>query len=267
MVQESTHEKERAVSDTTSTHDPFTGEVAADASPIRTSPSIVNLAESAVKMQAALERAVKGKKNPQFTGSKYADMAATVEASSDALAENGLCVLQFPVTSGGRVEVTTRLLHESGEWMESTLTMTPEKGTPQALGSAITYARRYGWQSILGIAADDDDGSAASEPAPPPKDYSEDIAALNAEIADCETLAALQDIGKDLKRQPPEVKDAVRKNYSAVKRAMERLANPPEGMEKPDFEAKAREMAAKSAVKDEPANDPASDENPGESHD
>jgi hypothetical protein len=55
-------------------------------------------------------------------------------------------------------------MHESGEFISSTLTLKPVKDDPQGRGSAITYARRYAYASILGLVSDaDDDGNRASE--------------------------------------------------------------------------------------------------------
>ena len=80
-----------------------------------------------------------------------------------------LAVVQTPTAEGSKVTVTTLLMHSSGEWLASDLTVTADKGTAQGIGSAITYARRYGLSSVVGVApgddiADegDDDGNAAS---------------------------------------------------------------------------------------------------------
>src|SRR6202008_4399225 len=61
-----------------------------------------------------------------------------------------------------KLHMTTRLLHESGEWMEGTLVMPLPKQDPQGFGSAMTYARRYALAAITGLYQDDDDGNAGS---------------------------------------------------------------------------------------------------------
>ena len=53
------------------------------------------------------------------------------------------------------------LLHESGQWIKSRLKMPIEKATAQAIGSTITYGRRYGLSAMVGIAQYDDDGNSA----------------------------------------------------------------------------------------------------------
>ena len=62
--------------------------------------------------------------------------------------------------------LSTMLIHESGEYIRGTVGLRPIKGDPQSMGAAMTYARRYGLQAVLGITADDDDdGNQASKPA------------------------------------------------------------------------------------------------------
>lgn len=132
-------------------------------SDVNLSGSIAKISPAFVKAQATVKPALKDARNPHF-GSTYADLASAFAACREALAENGIAVLQAPSADGRRVSVCTMLLHESGEWMRSTLTLTAMKDDPQAIGSAITYARRYGLMSMVGLAAEDDDGNAASAP-------------------------------------------------------------------------------------------------------
>ena len=113
--------------------------------------------------QKQMGNAVKGANNPFFK-SKYADLNAVREATMPLLNENGILVLQPMVTIDGVEYVKTVLLHESGETMESfTKILCKSQNDPQAYGSGVTYARRYGLQAFLSIGADDDDGNAASK--------------------------------------------------------------------------------------------------------
>jgi hypothetical protein len=67
------------------------------------------------------------------------------------------------VDGGASVEIESRLMHTSGQWLASTLTMPVSQRTPQGIGSAITYGRRYGLAALLGVAAEtDDDGNEGS---------------------------------------------------------------------------------------------------------
>jgi hypothetical protein len=114
--------------------------------------------------QAALQfpEIAKDTENPYFK-SQYADLATLIKATRPILARNGLCIVQAPQSSERGVKVTTMLMHSSGEWLANDLEMPSAKSDAQGKGSAITYARRYSYQAILNIAAeDDDDGNAAA---------------------------------------------------------------------------------------------------------
>jgi len=55
------------------------------------------------------------------------------------------------------------ILHSSGESISGRYPLRPQQNTPQAYGSALTYARRYSLAAMVGVVADDDDGNAASQ--------------------------------------------------------------------------------------------------------
>ena len=117
---------------------------------MKQSESINNLAAALVKAQAEMGGAVKDSSNPFFK-SKYADLTSVVRAVKEPFAKHGLAYTQFPICSEGAVGVVTRLIHESGEWLEAEYTLPMVKADPQAAGSAITYARRYALQAMAGI--------------------------------------------------------------------------------------------------------------------
>jgi hypothetical protein len=127
------------------------------------SATIAKLAAALSKAQAVLEAAKKDANNPFFK-SKYADLSSVWAAVRGPLTANELSILQEPSTSDGRVTVTTTLMHSSGEYVRSSLSMPVKDQTAQGYGSAVTYARRYALQSVMGIAPEDDDGNAASQP-------------------------------------------------------------------------------------------------------
>ena len=126
------------------------------------SESIAELAKALCKAQSVMEGATKGKKNDHFK-SKYADLYSVWEACRKPLSDNGLSVVQFPGGDGHTVTLTTVLMHNSGEFYEGTLSMLPTKADPQGVMSCITYMRRAGVASAVGISPEDDDGNAASE--------------------------------------------------------------------------------------------------------
>lgn len=125
------------------------------------SASLAALAAALAKAQGEMDAAAKDSINPHFK-SKYADLASVWDACREPLSKNGLAVLQPVSADGPNVTITTILAHSSGEWISESLTMTAQQNTPQGVGSAITYGRRYGLSSMVGIAPDDDDGNAAS---------------------------------------------------------------------------------------------------------
>lgn len=126
------------------------------------SPTIGKLAEALAKAQGSMTTAKKDSDNP-FFGSRYADLAACWEVCREPLARNGLAIIQTTTpTTDGTVRVVSTLAHTSGEWIRGELAVKPVKADPQGIGSALTYARRYGLCSLVGIVADeDDDGEAA----------------------------------------------------------------------------------------------------------
>jgi hypothetical protein len=130
---------------------------------VKWSETRAELAKAMVAAQQSLGLVAKSAVNPHFK-SRYADLATVLDAILPALNGAGISLLQAPGGDGdGNVTLTTTLLHESGEWMESTLTMRPTKSDPQGVGSAITYARRYAALAVAGAAPEDDDGNSASQ--------------------------------------------------------------------------------------------------------
>jgi hypothetical protein len=123
------------------------------------------LATAFALAQGEMENAAYNKVNPHFKSS-YADLASVRAATMPALSKHGLSIVQFTKTmapiEGGPITVllVTRLLHKSGQYIDSHYPV--QTGTPQQMGSALTYARRYIWTAMCGIAADaDDDGNVA----------------------------------------------------------------------------------------------------------
>ncbi len=112
--------------------------------------------------QAEIKNPTKDSANPFFK-SKYADLATIWDAVRQPLTKQGLAFMQLPSSDGPKVMVTGILSHKSGQFIESTLTMTAKDSTPQAIGSALTYARRYQLSAMCGVAPqdEDDDGNHA----------------------------------------------------------------------------------------------------------
>lgn len=119
-----------------------------------------------VRAQKAFGPALKSSSNPHFK-SRYADLAACVEAVIDALNENGIALIQKTDLCEDGAIVETTFIHESGETMSAGKLHVPaSKQDAQGYGSALTYARRYSLMAACGIAPEDDDGNAATAAAP-----------------------------------------------------------------------------------------------------
>lgn len=125
------------------------------------SDAINELASALAKAQGKITGALKDASNPFFK-SKYADLASCWDACRTQLSENNLAVIQTNgQTDGSCVEIITTLAHSSGQWIRGRLRMMPKDATPQGIGSAQTYARRYALAAIVGLAQIDDDAEAA----------------------------------------------------------------------------------------------------------
>lgn len=125
------------------------------------SPSINNLTKALLLFQVKVDTIKFDSDNPFFR-SKYASLTQILQKIKDPLIESGLVVSQFPIGKDGLV---TMLIHaESGEYIRTTYYMQPEKETPQAHGSVVTYQRRYCIQSILNLNFDNDDDANAASP-------------------------------------------------------------------------------------------------------
>lgn len=124
-----------------------------------------NIAAALAAAQMDMGKAIKVSQNPHFR-SKYADLGAVMDACLPALNRHGIAVIQ-PLShdEGGRWMIT-RFIHDSGETLECPVPLIVSKNDMQGLGSAMTYARRYGLMALAGIAPEDDDGNAAAKAAP-----------------------------------------------------------------------------------------------------
>lgn len=148
-----------------------------------------NIATALVKAQKEMSNPKKGNTNPYFK-SKYADLNSVREAVIPILNDNGISVLQPIVHLEGKNFVKTILLHESGETIESfTEIVYAKSNDAQAQGSGITYARRYGLQSLVCVGADDDDGNAASQPQV--KKAEAPINDISVKVKECKDVDAL----------------------------------------------------------------------------
>lgn len=140
------------------------------------SESIKEIATALSKFQGEIKNPANSADNPFFK-SKYAPLSEILNIARPLLAKNGLSIIQTPSGDGQNIILTTTLLHNSGEWIESPeLVLKADKATAQGAGSAITYARRYAISAILGISSeDDDDGNTAESQADTKKEVKTEL--------------------------------------------------------------------------------------------
>lgn len=97
----------------------------------------------------------------------YAPLNEVIEATKQALSDNGLAITQSTKLVEGNTVLETLLSHSSGEWLSGELYVGKQDQPPQSEGSSLTYKRRYGMSAMLCIASeDDDDAEAAMKPTP-----------------------------------------------------------------------------------------------------
>jgi len=131
-----------------------------------------SLANLAAALSAAQAEITPPKKShtatvPTKTGGsysyKYSTLDEIIEVLRGPLGKHGLSFIQPIVQEAGRAGVSTVILHKSGEAYDAGAVLLPCGDTPQAMGSALTYARRYALSAAFGIAAEDDDDGAQAE--------------------------------------------------------------------------------------------------------
>jgi hypothetical protein len=169
------------------------------------SEQINELVTALAKAQAEMENAPMLSENPHFR-SKYADLASIRNATIPHLAKHGLALFQVTEMNGNGLLLVTRLGHTSGQEVKSVYPI-PYSDKPHVMGSALTYAKRYSWAAICGIAAEeDDDANAAQEgskngkslPALPARKSSAaakrdgDWPAFKAALADCQSAREVE---------------------------------------------------------------------------
>ena len=141
---------------------------------MKTSETIVEITKSLMKVQAEIQNPPKTKINPHFKN-RYVDLSDGLDLARKILNKHKILLIQGSnVLDDGSMVLDTRLVHESGEWMESSYLVT-HATSAQQMGSSMTYARRYALFPMLGIAGEDDDdgneaeaGYSAKKPTPAP---------------------------------------------------------------------------------------------------
>lgn len=164
------------------------------------SENINEFAAALAKAQVTMKAAPFNKTNPHFKN-KYADLTAVIETVRKPLNDNGIAFTQMTENHGGAICLVTRFIHSSGQWVSGEYPL-PANVTPQQLGSALTYAKRYSLAAMAGISSDEDDDAEGArkdgQVAEMPKrenphvtqprdvnDYQERVDPATGEIIDC----------------------------------------------------------------------------------
>jgi len=189
---------------------------------MRMSETIAEIATALSKAQGQIDAASKSSNNPHFK-SKYADLNALREVIREPLAVNDLSILQFPRVTSTEVEIETMLLHKSGEFFAETTAMPFGQKTAQAIGSALTYARRYSLSSMLSLGAEDDDGNAATQEKPTEKEpMSVALKKKSLEVA----LKGTEEFRDYWKELPKSDRDQFTEEYKSELKAVAAKAHP-----------------------------------------
>ncbi|MBP5469389.1 MAG: ERF family protein [Candidatus Riflebacteria bacterium] len=132
---------------------------------MKTSENITEIASALAKAQELINPAAYDAANPHFR-SRYATLASVMQSCRAALSKNQIAVVQGTTVSDKNVTVTTMLIHSSGQFISDDITIPVAQNTAQAIGSALTYGRRYGLSALVGIVSEEDDDSNSAMPIP-----------------------------------------------------------------------------------------------------
>lgn len=128
---------------------------------MRTSEKTAGIFEALINAQGRMEGVVRDSQNP-FHKNKYASLEAVIYTIKPILQAQDLGFVQFPgPVENGCITITTRIIHVSGEWIESDAQIPLAKMDAQGAGSAITYGCRYSLMAALGVPPVDDDAESA----------------------------------------------------------------------------------------------------------
>ncbi len=177
---------------------------------MRTSEKTAGIFEALINAQGRMEGVVRDSQNP-FHKNKYASLEAVIYTIKPVLQAQDLGFVQFPgPVENGCITITTRIIHVSGEWIESDAQIPLAKMDAQGAGSAITYGCRYSLMAALGVPPVDDDAEssvlrthepakkAAPAPEPAKKDETDEVARNFYRVA-AKTAIDLQHTTADLK--------------------------------------------------------------------
>lgn len=154
-----------------------------------------------LEVQSDVEAVIQADKNNPFTKSKYASLGNVLHEVRTVLNKNGFILEQFAGKISGHggeskrwytLPVCTKITHAESEQQQMIICDMPIDQTIHGYGSALTYGKRYGLQSMFGIATVDDDGMAFIQGRIDDEKAVEAAQGIIEQIDACETLEALK---------------------------------------------------------------------------
>lgn len=136
---------------------------------METSEQINEIAEAISAFQAKLPMMPKDctvdfkDRNGRRVHYKYTNIDTILAVIRPIMGEFGLCILQSQEIIGGRFYVTTTVMHKSGQYVRSRMAIVEQPSDMKALGTVLTYGKRYGLSALLGIASDEDLDNAVNQ--------------------------------------------------------------------------------------------------------
>ena len=171
-----------------------------------------NICKAFVKFQSEFKGMKPDSSNPFFK-STYISLDGILETARPILAKNGLAVIQEATGDGDYIFVKTKLIHESGEMIETEiLKMKPQKNDPQSMGSCITYSKRYQLAALLGICECIDDDANTAKYGNNSPDQSKSNGKLSAK-----QVGRLLAIGLKAGIKEPEIKKVIKAEFGKDK--------------------------------------------------
>jgi transcription elongation GreA/GreB family factor len=184
-----------------------------------------NIATALLEFHKTNPHAFEDKRNPHFKN-QYASLESVIKTVRTA-SQFGLTFTQEMDFEGDVTFVRTVMMHSSGDTRVSrTKIVSKDPNDPQKQGSAISYAKRYGLQSIFGLPSDDDDGEIANKAATTkPKNKPGSVLDLDKAIQNAKSIKELGQVWN--KYQPNDfvdkkLKDATKQKFTDKRGELER---------------------------------------------
>jgi transcription elongation GreA/GreB family factor len=177
-----------------------------------------NIATALLEFHKTNPHAFEDKRNPHFKN-QYASLESVIKTVRTA-SQFGLTFTQEMDFEGDVTFVRTVMMHSSGDTRVSrTKIVSKDPNDPQKQGSAISYAKRYGLQSIFGLPSDDDDGEIANKAATTkPKNKPDGESDLDKAIQNAKSIKELGQVWN--KYQPND--DATKQKFTDKRGELER---------------------------------------------